>query len=84
MKKFLKKIVDFFKQSDKLKHCIVNLLVMLLIGGFNIWLGLGLAIGLSIGKEYGDSLAEGNQWDWNDILADGIGIAIGLLLVLLA
>lgn len=66
MKEILKKIVNFLKQSDKLKHCLVNLLV-----------------GLSLGKEYGDSKAPGNKWDWYDILADAIGIVTGLLLVLI-
>jgi len=36
-----------------------------------------LAVGLGIGKEYGDSRAKGNKWDWYDILADGIGVAVG-------
>lgn len=57
MKEILKKIVNFLKQSDKLKHCLVNLLVMLIAGSINIWLGIGLAVGLSLGKEYGDSKA---------------------------
>ena len=39
MKEILKKIVNFLKQSDKLKHCLVNLLVMLIAGSINIWLG---------------------------------------------
>ena len=83
MKEILKKIVNFLKQSDKLKHCLVNLLVMLIAGSINIWLGIGLAVGLSLGKEYGDSKAPDNKWDWYDILADAIGIVIGLLLVLI-
>lgn len=83
MKEILKKIVNFLKQSDKLKHCLVNLLVMLIAGSINIWLGIGLAVGLSLGKEYGDSKAPGNKWDWYDILADAIGIVTGLLLVLI-
>jgi len=36
-----------------------------------------LAIGLAIGKEYGDSKAPGNKWEWWGILADAIGIAVG-------
>ena len=83
MKEILKKIVNFLKQSDKLKHCLVNLLVMLIAGSINIWLGIGLAVGLSLGKEYGDSKAPCNKWDWYDILADAIGIVTGLLLVLI-
>ena len=37
----------------------------------------GFAIGLAIGKEYGDSKAAGNKWDWMDILADAAGIVLG-------
>ena len=53
MKEILKKIVNFLKQSDKLKHCLVNLLVMLIAGSINIWLGIGLAAG----KEYSKTLS---------------------------
>lgn len=35
----------------------------------------GLSAG--VGKEYGDECAEGNQWDWQDIAADGIGSLVG-------
>ena len=27
-----------------------------------------------MGKEYGDSKAQGNTWSWGDIVADGLGI----------
>ena len=37
------------------------------------WLGVGLAVG----KEYGDSKAIGNRWDWQDILADIVGVTVG-------
>lgn len=53
MKEILKKIVNFLKQSDKLKHCLVNLLVMLIARSINIWLGIGLAVG----KEYSKTLS---------------------------
>ncbi len=36
-----------------------------------------LAVGLAVGKEYGDSKAPGNRWDWMDIAADVAGIAVG-------
>ena len=35
----------------------------------------GLAAG--IGKEYGDECAEGNEWSWQDIVADCIGALVG-------
>ena len=37
----------------------------------------GLAAG--VGKEYGDECAEGNQWDWQDIAADGIGSLLAVV-----
>ena len=41
-----------------------------------------LGLGLGIGKEYGDSQASGNKWDWTDILADVLGIAASMLILL--
>lgn len=83
MKETIKRIINKLKNKDKLLHFIVNLIVVLSIGWINLPLAIGLAAGLSIGKEYGDSKAPGNKWDWYDILADAIGIVIGLLLVLI-
>lgn len=42
-----------------------------------------LPMGLGLGKEYGDSKASGNKWDWWDIVADAVGIAIGILGILI-
>mgnify|MGYP007065044234 CR=1 FL=1 len=83
MKETIKRIISKLKNKDKLLHFIVNLIVVLSIGWINLPLAIGLAVGLSVGKEYGDSKAQGNKWDWYDILADAIGIVIGLLLVLI-
>lgn len=41
-------------------------------------IGAAFALGLGIGKEYGDSQALGNKWDWFDILADALGCVAGL------
>lgn len=83
MKETIKRIINKLKNKDKLLHFIVNLIVVLSIGWINLPLAIGLAVGLSVGKEYGDSKAPDNKWDWYDILADAIGIVIGLLLVLI-
>ena len=40
--------------------------------------GVAFALGLGIGKEYGDSQAIGNKWEWIDILADVLGCGAGL------
>ena len=56
--------------KDKLLHFLCSLLASLV----DPW----LAVGLGIGKEYGDSKSPVNKWDWLDILADGLGIAVGV------
>lgn len=63
---------------DKKLHFWVNL-VASMTAFFRVWLAVGLCIGLSAGKEYGDSKAYENHWDWLDIVADAAGMAAGLL-----
>lgn len=41
-----------------------------------------LPLGLGAGKEYGDSQASGNRWDWTDIAADLLGTASALAVLL--
>jgi hypothetical protein len=82
--------------KDKFIHAGVNaacVLAITIIASIFHWqlygllAGVGLAIGASLGKEYGDSQASGKCWSWLDIIADAIGIIIGtgisLLIVLL-
>ena len=40
--------------------------------------GVWASIGASIGKEYGDSQAKNNYWSWGDIIADSVGIIVGV------
>lgn len=66
--------------KDKVLHFLVNL-CLAMTGFFDYWLAVGLCIGASFGKEYGDSKAIGNIWSWADILADMLGMGTGLLIV---
>lgn len=79
------------KINDKLLHLICCFIISFCIAQINgsqgiIFIGLinsflcGLLIG--VGKEYGDSKAEGNTWDWHDIIADAIGALLGSLTIL--
>lgn len=61
--------------TDKWKHFGVNYAICAVGGSY----GVALAVGASLGKEYGDKMAPGNKWDWMDILADICGIAAGYL-----
>jgi len=74
--------------EDKVKHFLVNAVVVISVTLMLLGLGFEnisaytasvfLAIGLSVGKEYGDSRVVGNKWDWWDIYYDAIGIIIGI------
>lgn len=47
--------------KDKVLHFLVNL-ALAMTGFFDYWLAVGLCVGASLGKEYGDSKATGNHW----------------------
>ena len=52
------------------------------VGGVDCYCGVMLAgflggLAAGVGKEYGDECAEGNYWDWQDIVADCIGSLVG-------
>lgn len=78
-KKIWKKITEFF-EKDKLLHMGANF-IMALTAFWDTAFAVGLCIGASLGKEYGDSKASGNKWSWEDIVADLIGACLGLLVV---
>ena len=73
--------------KDKVLHFFVCFFATIIISLCTFWLGMvsslmcgGLfALGLGLGKEYGDSKASGNKWDWLDIVSDLLGIAVAVL-----
>lgn len=81
------------KYYDKLEHLmlcffitvIVGILTALCGGGLAgaIWAGAGTAMGAGFGKEFGDS-AGGGKFDWYDVLADAIGVLLGVGLLVTA
>lgn len=76
--------------KDKLAHAGVCFLATTIVGlvvfGIGeagaILCGVFFALGLGLGKEYGDSKASGNKWDWWDILADVVGIVLAVVVLL--
>ncbi len=87
MKRFLTELLNNISKvisipTDKIAHFAVNF-ILAMTGFFRVWLAVGLCIGASIGKEYGDMNAKGNKWSWVDILADFLGMALGLGIVFL-
>lgn len=73
-------------QKDKILHFSVNVVATIasvVLYCINpILLVPMLAVGLSLGKEYGDSKAKGNYWSWGDIVADFLGIAVVVVIAL--
>lgn len=75
--------------KDKILHGVVCFMATLIIAFAMFFLGkwpsilcgVWFATGLGFGKEYGDSKASGDKWDWWDILADGIGVTLAVILL---
>ena len=42
--------------------------------------GAAFALGLSLGKELGDKNNPKSGWSWGDLVADGLGIVLGILI----
>ena len=86
----MKKFIEWLKKIcaklhipyDKVLHFGVNF-IMALTAVFSYTFAVGLCIGASFGKEYGDSKASGNSWSWADIVADMLGMAAGLVVAYL-
>lgn len=45
--------------------------------------GAVFALGLSLGKESGDKNNPNSGWSWSDLIADALGILVGLILLAL-
>ena len=91
MKNLIKKILAFLHiPTDKFLHfcaccgatIVVSACTFFLGKTSSIFCGGLFALGLGLGKEYGDSKSPGNKWDWWDIVADLIGIACGIGIIL--
>lgn len=85
------KIINFFKQWDKLVHCAVSCVVMLFFTAlstlwFNYWIALLIGTGVTavcaFAKELADKLGDGVA-SWDDILADSVGWALAVLPLLI-
>ncbi len=69
--------------TDKQKHFLACLLITFLVGLFlGVWWGVVASVAAGVGKEAYDSRPGGTGWDWMDLLADGVGTVVGLLVLL--
>lgn len=84
IKIWISNLINLVKTNDKVKHLLCNFIIVIVFGLiFNPVIGLGLALIASLLKETYDEYREnGTGWNWNDIVADIIGIILGLIFVL--
>ena len=70
---------EFFYSTDKLLHILVNVLIVSILSLFiGTLAAVIIAAMVSVFKESYDQIIH-NRWDNEDLLADVIGILIGLL-----
>lgn len=72
-----------FLKGDKILHMICCFAIVVIFGLIlNIVSGIALALIASFGKEtYDEVRPNGSGWSWDDILADLLGIVLGILVL---
>lgn len=72
-----------FLKNDKILHMICCFAIVVIFGlVLNIVSGITLALIASFGKEvYDEVRPNGSGWSWDDILADLLGIVLGILIL---
>lgn len=70
-----------FLKSDKILHMICCFAIVVIFGLIlNIVSGIALALTASFGKEAYDEVKY-KGWSWDDLLADLLGIVLGILVL---
>lgn len=66
--------------NDKLKHALVSAAIAAILSLFLSWWGAALiTLAIGIGKEVYDKVSGKGCAEWLDLLADVVGIIIGIL-----
>lgn len=81
IKTWINNIVTIVKNNDKLKHLLINFVIVVLVGFFNLKIGVALAIAVSLGKILYDKFKL-NSWNWDNVIVDIIGILLGIFIIL--
>ena len=66
--------------EDKLKHIVVSAVIAVVLNLFMPWWAAGLiTLAIGVGKEFYDYKSGKGKAEWEDLLADLVGIFVGLL-----
>ena len=76
MKRLLKSLLC----EDKLKHIVVSAIIVVALNLFLPWWVAGLiTLAIGVGKEVYDKVSGKGHAEWKDLLADFVGILIGIM-----
>lgn len=78
MKNFIEKIIKWCS-GDKALHFLWSYLLCTAFSPLGWYIGASGSLLAGICKEFWDSRKPNNKWCWWDLLADIIGIALGIL-----
>lgn len=66
--------------EDKLKHIVVSAIICVALNLFlPWWVAAGITFAIGVGKEVYDMVSSKGCSEWKDLVADLIGIMIGIL-----
>lgn len=83
IKNWINNIWSVIKTNTKIKCVLINFIIILIVGVFSLKAGVILALLASLAKEiYDEYNSDGTGWNWEDLIADVIGITLGILIVL--
>lgn len=69
-----------FFTEDKLKHIVVSAIIMVALSlVLPKWVAAMITLSIGIGKEVYDKMSKKGWAEWKDLVADCIGILIGVL-----
>lgn len=66
--------------EDKLKHIVVSAIIAVALNLFLTWWVAGLiTLAIGVGKEVYDKVSGKGHPEWKDLVADVVGIVIGIM-----
>ena len=72
--------MNSFLTEDKLKHVVVSAIIAVALNLFlPWWVAAILTLAIGVGKEVYDKVTGKGHPEWKDLLADLVGILIGVL-----
>lgn len=74
------KIISSLLAEDKLKHIVVSAIIAVVLNLFSPWwVAAVLTLAIGVGKEVYDKVTGKGHPEWKDLVADLVGILIGVL-----